>query len=107
VKPVPPVTGNDAELAAIQRIVNGDQYNTINKPIKIVASAAAEAAYALLQGKQPKTTATVFGSPSALYTPFVVTKDNVKEQMIDSGLLKASDLCTPAYAKACSALGIK
>ena len=34
--PVPPVTGNDAELAAIQRIVNGDQYNTINKPIKIV-----------------------------------------------------------------------
>jgi D-xylose transport system substrate-binding protein len=105
--PVPPVTGNDAELAAIQRIVNGDQYNTINKPIKIVASAAAEAAYSLLQGKQPKTTTTVFGSPAALYTPFVVTKDNVKKQMIDSGLMKASDLCTKAYAKGCEALGIK
>src|SRR3954451_2435804 len=106
-KPVPPVTGNDAELAAIQRIVNGDQYNTINKPIKIVASAAAEAAYALLQGKQPKTTATVFGSPSALYTPFVVTKENLKKQMIDSGLMKASEVCTKAYAKGCAALGIK
>jgi D-xylose transport system substrate-binding protein len=105
--PVPPVTGNDAELAAIQRIVNGDQYNTINKPIKIVASAAAEAAYSLLQGKEPKTTTTVFGSPAALYTPFVVTKDNVKKQMIDSGLIKASDLCTKAYAKGCAALGIK
>jgi D-xylose transport system substrate-binding protein len=105
--PVPPVTGNDAELAAIQRIVNGDQYNTINKPIKIVASAAAEAAYALLQGKQPKTTATVFGSPSALYTPFVVTKENLKKQMIDSGLMKASEVCTKAYAKGCAALGIK
>ena len=105
--PVPPVTGNDAELAAIQRIVNGDQYNTINKPIKIVASAAAEAAYSLLQGKQPKTTTTVFGSPAALYTPFVVTKDNVKKQMIDSGLIKASDLCTKAYAKGCAALGIE
>jgi D-xylose transport system substrate-binding protein len=105
--PVPPVTGNDAELAAIQRIVNGDQYNTINKPIKIVASAAAEAAYALLQGKQPKTTGTVFGTPSALYTPFVVTKDNLKKQMIDSGLIKPSDLCTKAYAKGCKALGIE
>ena len=107
VKPVPPVTGNDAELAAIQRIVNGDQYNTINKPIKIVASAAAEAVNSLLQGKQPKTTATVFNTPSALYTPFVVTKDNVKKQMIDSGLMKASDVCTAAYAKGCAALGIK
>src|SRR3954453_6664146 len=105
--PVPPVTGNDAELAAIQRIVNGDQYKTINKPIKIVASAAAEAAYALLQGKQPKQTANVFNTPSALYTPFVVTKSNLKEQMVDSGLLKASDICTKAYAKGCAALGIK
>ena len=79
VKPVPPVTGNDAELAAIQRIINGDQYNTINKPIKIVASAAAEAAYAMLQGKQPKQTANVFNTPSALYTPIVVTKDEHQE----------------------------
>ncbi|MEA2283307.1 MAG: D-xylose transport system substrate-binding protein [Solirubrobacteraceae bacterium] len=107
VNPVPPVTGNDAELAAIQRIVNGDQYNTIDKPIKIVASAAAEAAYALLQGKTPKSTATVFNTPAALYTPFVVTKQNVKQRMIDSGLIKASDLCTKAYAKGCTALGIK
>jgi D-xylose transport system substrate-binding protein len=107
VKPVPPVTGNDAELAAIQRIVNGDQYNTINKPIKIVASAAAEAAYAMLQGKQPKQTANVFNTPSALYTPFVVTKSNLKKQMVDSGLLKASDICTKAYAQGCAALGIK
>ena len=105
--PVPPVTGNDAELAAIQRIVNGDQYNTINKPIKIVASAAAEAAYSLLQGKQPKATSTVFNTPSALYVPFVVTKENLKEQMVDSGLLKASDICTKAYAKGCAELGIK
>jgi D-xylose transport system substrate-binding protein len=107
VNPVPPVTGNDAELAAIQRIVDGDQYNTINKPIKIVASAAAEAAYALLQGKQPKQTSTVFNTPSALYTPFVVTRQNVKKQMIDSGLMTAAEVCTAPYAKACAQLGIK
>jgi len=105
-KPVPPVTGNDAELAALQRIVNGDQYNTINKPIKIVASAAAEAANAYLQGKEPKKTSTVFGTPAQLFVPSVVTQKNIKEQMIDSGLTKASDLCTKAYAAGCKKLGI-
>ena len=54
---VPPVTGNDAELAAIQRIINGDQYNTISKPIKIVAEAAAQNAFSFLQGQTPKSEA--------------------------------------------------
>jgi D-xylose transport system substrate-binding protein len=33
VKPVPPITGNDATIAALQLIISGDQYNTISKPI--------------------------------------------------------------------------
>jgi simple sugar transport system substrate-binding protein/D-xylose transport system substrate-binding protein len=37
----------------------------------------------------------------------VVTKENLKKQMIDSGLMKASDVCTKAYAKGCAALGIE
>ena len=32
--PLPPVTGQDAELAAIQRIIAGEQYMTIYKAIK-------------------------------------------------------------------------
>jgi D-xylose transport system substrate-binding protein len=106
VNPVPPVTGNDAELAALQRIVNGDQFNTINKPIKIVADAAAEAAYAFLQGKTPEQTSEVFGSPAQLFTPDVVTKENLKEQMIDSGLTDPAKLCTKAYAAGCKELDI-
>jgi D-xylose transport system substrate-binding protein len=107
VNPVPPVTGNDSETAAAQRIIAGTQYNTINKPIRIVASAAAEAAYKLLQGQKPEPTSTVFNTPAALFTPFVVTKDNVKKQLIDSQLQKASAVCTKPYASACAALGIK
>jgi D-xylose transport system substrate-binding protein len=107
VNPVPPVTGNDSETAAAQRIVAGTQYNTINKPIRIVASAAADAAYKLLQGQTPKPTTNVFNTPAALFTPFVVTKDNIKKQLIDSGLQKASAVCTKPYASACAALGIK
>jgi hypothetical protein len=36
-----------------------------------------------------------------------VTKDNIKKQLIDSQLQKASAVCTKPYAKACAALGIK
>ena len=104
--PLPPVSGNDAEVAAIQRIVAGDQYNTISKPIKIVAGAAADAAYALLQGKKPKATTTLFDTPSQLFTPKVVTQDNVKEIVIDGGVYTADQVCTSDYAAACTKLGI-
>ena len=107
VTPVPPVTGNDAEVAAIQRIVSGTQYNTISKPIKIVAGAAADAAYAFLKGDKPKSTTTLFNTPSQLFTPKVVTKDNVKTIIIDGGIYTAAQVCTADYAAACTALGIK
>ncbi len=106
VKPVPPVTGNDAELAAVQRIINGDQYNTISKPIKIVASAAAEVAYKFASGDKPKAQTTLFKAPSQLFTPTVVTKENLKKAIIDSGEQKASAVCTKAYAAGCKKLGI-
>ena len=38
--------------------------------------------------------------------PVVVTKENLKEVLIDSGEIKASDLCTPEYATACSQAGL-
>jgi len=104
---VPPVSGNDAELAAAQRIIAGDQYNTISKPIKIVAGASAEVAYAFASGKPPEGKTTLFGTPSQLFVPSVVTKENVQEKLIDSGEIKASELCSKEYAKYCSELGIK
>lgn len=104
---LPPVTGNDAELAAIQRIIAGDQYNTISKPIKIVAEAAAEVAYDLMQGEEPKADATLFDTPSQLFQPTVVTQDNLKDVIFGSeGVLKVEDVCTAEYAAACENLGI-
>jgi D-xylose transport system substrate-binding protein len=107
VKPVPPVTGNDAELAAAQRIVNGDQYNTISKPIKIVAEAAADIAYKFAQGQKPAGKVTLFDTPSELFTPTVVTIDNLKESLVTNGPFKAAQICTSAYAAACAKAGIK
>ena len=51
VDPVPPVTGNDATIAALQLIISGDQYNTISKPSEIVAAAAANVAVKFLKGE--------------------------------------------------------
>jgi D-xylose transport system substrate-binding protein len=106
VKPLPPVTGNDAELAAIQRIIAGDQYNTISKPIKIVAEATAEVAYKFAKGEKPAGETTLFDTPSQLFVPTVVTQENVKKEMFDSGFMKAAQVCTGAYADQCNKLGI-
>jgi ABC-type xylose transport system substrate-binding protein len=107
VKPLPLVTGNDAEIAAVQRIIAGDQYNTISKPIKIVATAAAEAAVAYLNGSTPKSTGTLYKTKSQLFTPTVVTAKNIKAEIFTSGVYKASQVCTGVYAAGCKKLGIK
>jgi D-xylose transport system substrate-binding protein len=107
VSPVPPVTGNDATTAALQLIISGDQYNTISKPSEIVAAAAAQVAVALLSGETPKAEMTLYDTPSMLFTPAVVTAENLKAEIIDKGIAKAADLCTGAYAEGCAKLGIK
>ncbi len=48
-----PTTGQDAELAAIQRILIGEQYLTVYKAYKPEAEGAAELAVALLRGEEP------------------------------------------------------
>ncbi|MDX6744208.1 sugar ABC transporter substrate-binding protein [Actinocorallia sp. A-T 12471] len=106
-KPVPPITGNDAEVAAAQRIISGDQYNTISKPIKIVAEASAVIAHAFVKGEKPAGKTTLYDTPSELFVPTVVTRENVKEVLFDSGIMKAADVCTAEYAKPCAELGIK
>lgn len=106
IKDVPPVTGNDSEIAAIQRIISGDQFNTISKPIKIVAEVAAEAAFAFMNGETPKNDAEVFGSPAQIFIPEVVTAENVKTVIFDGGVYTAAKVCTNNYAAACKTLGI-
>ncbi|GAA1601051.1 sugar ABC transporter substrate-binding protein [Kribbella karoonensis] len=104
---VPPVTGNDAELAALQRVVSGDQYNTISKPIKIVADAAATVANDFAQGKKPEGKTTLFDTPSQLFTPTVVTRDNIAKVLKEPGFaVKIADVCTAEYKAACTDLGL-
>jgi D-xylose transport system substrate-binding protein len=107
VEPVPPITGNDATIAALQLIIAGDQYNTISKPSEIVAKAAAETAMALLAGKSPETNTSLYNTPSMLFVPAVVTQENIKAEIFDAGIQTAAAVCTAEYADDCAALGIK
>lgn len=106
VTPIPPVTGQDAELAGIQRIVAGDQYMTIYKAIVPEAEQAAEAAYALLQGEEPDAQTDVDGVPSTLLEPVAVTIDNIMDTVVADDFWTVADICTAEYAAACAAAGI-
>ncbi|MFJ3757740.1 sugar ABC transporter substrate-binding protein [Streptomyces sp. NPDC090080] len=109
-----PLTGQDAELAGIQRIVAGTQSSTVYKAFKPEAEAAATIAVDLLQGKDIASLATstqTSGSgdkvPSQLLTPVSVTKANIKDTVIKDGLYTVSDICTGEFAKACKAAGLQ
>ncbi|GAC1653581.1 MAG: sugar ABC transporter substrate-binding protein [Candidatus Dormibacteraceae bacterium] len=113
VKPLPPVTGQDAELAAIQRIVAGEQYMTVYKAIKAEAEAAASLAVQLAKGQKPDSS-TVNGKtnnkagdvPSVLLVPVAVTKSNIVTTVIQDGFWTKADICTAQFAAACTAAGI-
>jgi D-xylose transport system substrate-binding protein len=107
VDPVPPVTGNDATIAALQLIIAGDQYNTISKPSEIVGTAAANVAVQLLNGETPEPKATLYDTPSELFVPAVVTRENIKAEIFDKGINTAAEVCTGRYADGCKELGIE
>ncbi len=84
------VSGQDAELAACQRIVKGTQTMTVYKPIHLIATKAAQAAVALAKDEKiTEATQTVNNGkidvPSILLTPIQVDKDNLEEVVIKDG----------------------
>jgi len=84
-----PITGQDADLANCQYIVEGLQTMTVYKPIEQEADAAAAAALDYATGKTPSTTATTSNSfekvPSILLKPVAVTKKNMMSTIVKDG----------------------
>jgi D-xylose transport system substrate-binding protein len=114
ISPLPPVTGQDAELAAIQRILVGEQYMTVYKAIKPEAEAAAQLAYDLLTKTTVPDSMTngktvnngTIDVPSVLLTPVAVTKDNIKSTVVADGFWSTDQICTADYASACKDAGL-
>jgi D-xylose transport system substrate-binding protein len=90
------VSGQDADLPAVQRVAAGSQSMTIYKPIAPLARRAAEAAVALARGEPVVSDATVdngFKKVSAvLLDPVVVDRNSVMSTVIKDGFLKMEDV---------------
>ena len=107
VSPLPVITGQDAELSGIQRIVSGDQYMTIYKAMKAEATLAAEVAVKLANGEKVSGDVTINGTPSTLLSAVVVTIDKIMATVVADGIYTVAEICTPEYADACAAAGIR
>jgi len=90
------VSGQDAELAAIQRIVAGTQSMTVYKPVAQLAQKGAEAAVALARGEPVEPNSTVNNGrkevASLLLESITVDKNNVVDTVIKDGYLKMEDV---------------
>ncbi|WP_061964636.1 substrate-binding domain-containing protein [Demequina aurantiaca] len=106
VHPLPPVTGQDGDLAAIQRIIAGDQYMTVYKAIPTQARAAADAAFELLADGAVSAGEDIKGVRTTLFDPVAVTKSNIMDTVIADGFYTVDQICTPEYASACADAGI-
>lgn len=113
VKPLPPVTGQDADLSAVRRIVKGEQYMTVYKSFEAEAEAAAEMAVALGRGEKLDDVArdrvrndTDDDIPAVLGPLVPVTADNIEDTVVESGLYTVDQICTPAVEAACRKAGL-
>ncbi len=109
-----PVTGQDAELAGVQRIVTGEQYMSVFKSYPKEAETAAEMAVALAKGESLDSiandkvdSATTKGVPAVIVPVVSLTKDNIKETVIKDGFYTIDEICTDKYKAACDKIGLK
>lgn len=89
------VTGQDAEKASVQYIIDGKQSMTVLKDVRTLAADAIAAAQAFLAGETPEQTTTynnsAFDVPAKPSEVITVDKENVKAAIVDSGYWPAGD----------------
>jgi len=110
-----PVTGQDASVEGLQRILAGTQCMTVYKNTNLEADAASKLAIALTKGDKAAADALATGSvkdtvtgkdvKSVLATPEAIFQANVKKVTAD-GFQKAADICTAEFAAACKKYGV-
>ncbi|MEV6594528.1 sugar ABC transporter substrate-binding protein [Streptomyces acidicola] len=109
-----PVTGQDAELSAVQRILTGEQFMSVYKSYPQEADVAAEMAVALAKGEKLDSIAkdkvssdSAKDVPSVLVPVVSLTKENINDTVIKDGIYTAAEICTAKYKSACDEAGVK
>ncbi|MFJ4789664.1 multiple monosaccharide ABC transporter substrate-binding protein [Streptomyces sp. NPDC088794] len=97
-KPLPVITGQDAELASVKSIIAGEQTQTVYKDTRQLAKVAATMVDDVLNGKKPEVNDTKTYDngtkvvPAYLLQPVSVDKTNYSKELVDTGYYKASEL---------------
>jgi D-xylose transport system substrate-binding protein len=111
-----PITGQDASIEGLQRVLDGTQCMTVYKNTNLEADLASKLAIDVIKGdkaaadalatKTVMDTTTNSEVKSALATPESISDGAGVKKVIDQGFQKASDVCTGAFAKLCTDAGI-
>jgi len=97
-KPLPVVSGQDAEVQSVKSILEGEQYATIFKDTRDLAEVTVDMITAIADGEEPEVNDTetydngVKVVPAFLLEPVPVTKENVTEVLVDSGYYEESEI---------------
>lgn len=88
-----PISGQDADLAAVKRVIDGTQTMTVYKPLKLIASEAAKLSVQLARDEKPTFSSQLDNGAkqvdTILLTPTLLTRDNI-------GLLEQDGFYTKA-----------
>jgi putative multiple sugar transport system substrate-binding protein len=93
-KPMPVITGQDADISGVRAIIRGDQTSTVFKDTRTLADVVAKMVDAILSGKQPEINDTKTYNngtkvvPSYLLKPVLVDINNWQATLVDSGYYK-------------------
>ncbi len=111
-----PVTGQDASVEGLQRILKGTQCMTVYKNIALEAKAASDLAIALINGDQAAADALATGEvedtvtgemvPSVLAEPQAIFQDDVKVVIAD-GFQPKEQVCKGQFADLCTEYGVE
>ncbi|MGD6745675.1 multiple monosaccharide ABC transporter substrate-binding protein [Streptomyces sp. BH106] len=97
-KPLPVVSGQDAEVASVKSIIAGQQYSTVYKDTRQLAKVSVDMVDDVLHDKKPKVNDTETYDngakvvPSYLLKPVLVTKENYQKELVDSGYYTKAEL---------------
>ncbi|MGL5825322.1 MAG: substrate-binding domain-containing protein [Nocardioides sp.] len=104
---LPFLTGQDAELTALRRIVRGEQGMTVYKPIAAEAQRAADIAVVLVTGGEVSGSTPFEGVASFIFKPRGVTVDNLTDTVVRDGLHSIEEICDEDTLARCKKLGIR
>ncbi|MGW6795985.1 sugar ABC transporter substrate-binding protein [Streptomyces chartreusis] len=116
IRKIPPVTGQDADLPAVQRIVADEQHMTVYKSFLLEATSAADMAVAKAQGRAVAFDSLALSSvdshtqkaiPTRLVPVVALSKDNIKSTVIKDGVYTVDDICTAQYSADCAAIDLQ